>query len=222
MSRGMDIETALAAAELHEAANADALASRRACDAARQREFRDRKKADRNVSHVMSRESQDVTPRARVRDITSNSENNHNHTLPSANAISDDWPDGKARDHAELICAEMASPWLDQAKSPDLVTTTGQIAAWKRDGASWEHDVLPLIRGRLMNRRKPVTTWKFFTDAIAETIAANRAALAIPEAGTVIPIRPGTGPPSFQAQINEEHRLARERAFAMLDAQDGR
>lgn len=170
-----------------------------------------------DVTETVTNRHETSPPRAHVRDITSNSENNHNHTLPNASASSDDWPPGNANQHAKLICAEMASPWLDMDKSPGLVTTAGLIASWKRDGASWEHDVLPLIRGRVMARRSAVTTWKFFSDAIGETASANRAALKIPEAGTVVPIRPGTGPPSIVDRITEENRQARELAFKMLE-----
>lgn len=106
----------------------------------------------------------------------------------------DDWPDGRASDHAEQLVALVASPWLDPSKSPDLVTTRGRVAAWKRDGASWEHDVLPVVTGLCANRRGRISSWKFFDAAIARSIAENRAALEIPEAGSVIPFR-NTGPP---------------------------
>lgn len=169
------------------------------------------------VTETVTDRHETSQPRARVRDITSNSENNHNHTLPNASDRSDDWPDGKASDHAKLICAEMASPWLDQSKSPGLVTTAGLVARWRKAGASWEHDVLPLIRGRLMNRRAPITTWQFFDAALGETIAANRAALEIPEAN-VVPIRPGTGPPKrITDQITDERQQAYALAEKMLE-----
>lgn len=67
IARGMDYETALSAAEVHETANADALSARRTKDAARQKALRDRKNS--NVSHVTSRESHDIgdiDPRAHV------------------------------------------------------------------------------------------------------------------------------------------------------------
>jgi hypothetical protein len=173
------------------------------------------------VTETVTNRHETSQPRAHVRDITSNSENNHNHTLLSASAVSDDWPEGGPQVHAKLICAELESPWLDQNKSPGLVTTVGLLDRWRRAGASWQHDVLPLIAGRLMNRRKPVTTWAFFDEAIAETVAANRAAMVIPEAGTVVPFR-GTGPPSIAAQIAEENRLAREAVLAMPEFESGR
>jgi hypothetical protein len=139
----------------------------------------------------------DAEPRARVRDITSNSENNHQvGVVVSASApVSDDWPDGNAHRHAALIVAEVASPWLDPHKSPGLVATEGQIAAWKAAGASWQFDVLAVVRASMAKRRQAVGSWRWFRDAVAQSIADNRAAMAIPEA-TVIPIRPGTGPPT--------------------------
>lgn len=204
LGAGATAEMIVAAVEAHEASRDDALAKRRAADAARQQAKRDR-------NHVTSRDvttavsgaktstiSQASEP-ARVRGNITNSENITNYTLPNADAISEDWPEGKASDHAKLICTEMASPWLDMDKSQGLVTTTGLLARWKRNGASWEHDVLPLIRGRLMNRRQAVTTWGFFDRAIDETIAANRAALLIPEAGEIIPFRQ-VGPPKSYAE----------------------
>lgn len=213
---GATPEMILAAVEATEREQTDALTRRRESDRLRQQAKRDRSNnvTSRDVTVTVN----DDPPRARVRDITPNSENNHNYTLPSASAISDDWPPGKASDHAELICAEMASPWLDPNKSQGLVTTVGLLDRWKRNGASWEHDVLPLIRGRLMNRRKPVSTWGFFDDAIDETIAANRAALRIPEAGQVVPIRPGTGPPmSLTDRIGADNQQSYALAMKMLE-----
>jgi hypothetical protein len=129
----------------------------------------------------------------------------------------DDWPEGRASDHAERLIADLASPWLDPSKSPDLVTTRGRLAAWRRDGASWEHDVVPVVTALCANRRSKIGTWKFFDAAIARSIAENRAALEIPAAGQLRQ----TGPPSITDRIAAENAEARRRAFEMLDAQDG-
>lgn len=102
----------------------------------------------------------------------------------SAGATSDDWPEGKADRHAKLLLEAVGSPWLDPNKSPDLVTTRGRIAAWRRDGASWEHDVLPVVIGLCANRRSRISSWKFFDAAVSRSIAENRAALEIPIIGT--------------------------------------
>lgn len=132
---------------------------------------------------------------------------------------SDDWPEGKARDHAKLLVETVASPRLDPSKSPGLVTTMGRLEAWKRDGASWEHDVVPVVTALCAKQRGPVSTWKFFDQAIARSIADNRAALEIPEADA----RPrAQGPPSLTDRIADEATQARLKAHAMMDAANGR
>jgi hypothetical protein len=109
----------------------------------------------------------------------------------SAISSSDDWPELKGRQtYAELLVERIASPWLDPAKSLDLVGTAGRVVAWKRDGASWEHDVVPVVTALCAKAGKRVGTWKYFDASVAQTIADNRAALAIPEA-RVVPLRPG-------------------------------
>lgn len=124
-------------------------------------------------------------------------------------ASPDDWPSGKASDHADLLIATVASPWLDPCKSPDLVTTRGRVAAWKRDGASWEHDVLPVVTGLCANRRARISSWKFFDQAVSRSIAENRAALEIPEAAG----RRQTGPPSWVDQLSAVNAEARRRVL---------
>lgn len=129
----------------------------------------------------------------------------------------DDWPEGRASDHADQLVRTVASPWLDPSKSPDLVTTRGRIAAWKRDGASWEHDVLPVVTGLCANRRSRISSWKFFDAAISRSIAENRAALAIPEAGEVVPFR-NTGPPRQSRE--ERNRDGWDYAIARIAADE--
>lgn len=128
----------------------------------------------------------------------------------------DDWPDGKAQDHARLIVSEVASPRLDPMKSPGLVTTAGRLAAWKRDGASWEHDVIPVVASVCAKQRGPVSTWKFFDQAIARSMADNRAALEVPISHRA------TGPPnSLTDRIAAEHAESRRMAFEMLERENG-
>jgi hypothetical protein len=199
---GGTVDQLIAVVEAHEASKSDELAQRRAHDAARQKSARERKNnVTSRDSHVTGRESRDPSPRARVSEYITNSENNH---LAAAVAktrdeLSDDWPEGGAQRHAELIIAEMASPWLDRDKSPSLVSSAARLASWKRDGASWEHDVLPVIRARLARQRKLINSWGWFDGAIGENIASNRAALAIPEAGEIVPFRQ-VGPPKSYAE----------------------
>lgn len=101
---------------------------------------------------------------------------------PIALAFASDWPAGDARQHAEMLVEEAATVHLDPARQPGLATTTGRIHAWRRDGASWDHDVLPVVRAAAQRQRGPIRSWKFFDAAIAQSIADNRAALSIPEA----------------------------------------
>ena len=121
----------------------------------------------------------------------------------------DDWPETTARRHADLIVETIASPWLDPTKSMDLITTAGRIAAWRRDGASWVHDVLPVIEGLVGKKQTRIGSWKFFDAAIAQSIADNRAALEIPQARA-------QGPPggSFLDQITATNAEARRIALA--------
>jgi hypothetical protein len=93
----------------------------------------------------------------------------------------DDWPAGKATDHARLLVEQVASSWLDPSKAPGLVLTEGRLAVWKREGASWEHDVVPVVTALSTGKHGLIATWKFFDPAIGRSIAANRQALEIPE-----------------------------------------
>lgn len=97
-------------------------------------------------------------------------------------AVVCDWPEGDARRHAELLSQAANTIRLDPARQPGLTTTLGRLAAWRRDGASWEHDVLPMVTAIAAKRGPPIASWKFFDAAIAQSIADNRQALNIPEA----------------------------------------
>jgi hypothetical protein len=207
VAAGATGEVILAVVEAHEA--------RRIKDAARQKAKRTRDShAESRGQPVTSRESDEPPPRAQV-------------VIPSLPSLrseelgvggggtrervqpTDDWPNGNGPHLAKLLVEAVESPWLDPHKSLDLNTTTGRLVAWKRDGASWEHDVLPVVRTLCANRRSRVASWKYFDDAIARSIADNRAALEIPAAGSVR----ATGPPSFAAQISAEHAEARRRVL---------
>lgn len=231
VAAGATSDMILAVVRVHEAQREAALTERREKDAARQKAKRIRDgHAESRGQDVTTRESEEPSPHVgeRAQVVTP--------SLPSLRSEelvvggvgdaqarvhqTDDWPAGRASDHAEQLLAIVASPWLDQSKSPDLVTTRGRVAAWKRDGASWEHDVLPVVTGLCANRRARISSWKFFDAAIARSIAENRAALEIPEAANA---PRGQGPPSRSfadqraAEIAESQRIA----FARLDAQHG-
>lgn len=217
---GATPEMILAVVEVHEATTADALARRRSSDAARQQAQRDKKNnvKSRDVTqtvnghadsspHVGER-AQVVTPFSsslRSEEVGVGGGERERERFPDP----EDWPPGKASDHARLIVETVASPWLDPDKSPDLVTTAGRFVAWRRQGASWEHDVLAVISGLCAKRRSRVSSWKYFDEAIARSIADNRAALVIPIAGSVR----ATGPPSLIDKITAERAEARRIAL---------
>jgi uncharacterized protein YdaU (DUF1376 family) len=119
-----------------------------------------------------------------------------------------DWPEGNAEAHAKRLVELVGSAHLDLNRSTSLVMTTGRLAAWRRDGASWEHDVVPVVTATMAKRREPVQSWKFFDAAVARSIADNREALTIPDAATRTR---ATGPPSWSAQVDAATAEARRR-----------
>jgi hypothetical protein len=131
----------------------------------------------------------------------------------SAGDQPDDWPTGN---HVEALVAEVSSPRLDPDKSQGLHLTAGRLVAWRRDGASWQFDVLPVVKAACAKSKTPIATWKYFDTAISVSIAENRRALEIPDAAAT---PRGQGPPmTFAAQIGAENTEARRRAFELLDA----
>jgi len=198
VAKGLSWEDAAEMAERFEESVDDALvksAPQRSAAAVRQAAYRDRK---RNAEHNDVDNARDVTapPTRSAQVVTPFSSSLRSEEVGGgggecAGAISD-WPDGRASDHVRLLVDAVGSSRLDPAKAPGLITTSGRLAAWKRDGASWEHDVVPVVTALCAKQRSPVSTWKFFDQAIARSMADNRAALEIPEAG---PQR-ATGPPS--------------------------
>lgn len=103
-------------------------------------------------------------------------------TIIQTAVVEDDWPDGDAKAWSAELVGEAGTVMLDPARQPGLATTLGQLVAWKRDGASWRYDVVPVVTTLAQKARRPIATWKFFAPAIAQSIADNRAALSIPEA----------------------------------------
>ncbi len=136
------------------------------------------------------------------------SANDANHCEPAVrvegtvvDAGGDDWPRGQAMDWAMALVRAAKTVRLDVSRQPGLVTTMGRLAAWKRDGASWEHDVVPVVTSLAQRTGPPISTWKFFDAAIAQSIADNRKALIIPEAIHV-------------ADAPSANHINRERSFA--------
>lgn len=141
-----------------------------------------------DVSHVGER-PQVVTPS--LPSLRSEELSDDDVDSASAHSSSDDWPKLTSRQTwASILADTVASPWLDPTKSPGLIETAGRVVAWKRDGASWERDVVPVVTALCVKSGKRVGTWKYFDGSIGQAIADNRAALAIPEA-RVVPLRPG-------------------------------
>ncbi|QBX38655.1 helix-turn-helix domain-containing protein [Brevundimonas sp. S30B] len=97
-------------------------------------------------------------------------------------APASDWPEGDTRRHAELLAQAAQTVRLDPARQPGLTLTAGRLAAWRRDGASWEHDVVPVVTTIAAKRGPLIASWKFFDAAIAQSISDNAAALTLPEA----------------------------------------
>lgn len=97
-------------------------------------------------------------------------------------AAADDWPEGDCRRHADLLAAEANTHRLDPSKAEGLLLTSARLAAWRAAGASWQFDVVPTVTALAGRAGRKITSWKFFDDAIAQSIADNRAALSIPEA----------------------------------------
>lgn len=231
LSDGLNLEAALIAADRFEqraeAAETARVASRRVKDAARKQAQRLRECHAESRGHaVTSRDSAGPAPHVgeRPQVVTPSLPSLRSEELGGggveARALAiipvDDWPAGSADAHAKLLVAEVASPWLDPNKSPDLVTTRGRLAAWRRDGASWESDVLPVVTGLCANRRGKVASWKYFDDAVARSISDNRAALEIPEATSVVRLH-ATGPPRT---IDEKSSASWDYAMKRI-AEDG-
>lgn len=228
VAAGATPEMILAVVEAHEAHAADALAQRRANDAARQKAKRSR---DRHVtSRDVTQESRDAADGkkhnenkgcgadlARVRDNLPRlviSGGTDADDCASACDQSDDWPDAGL---VEALVSEVASPRLDPAKQQGLTITSGRLAAWKREGASWRHDVVPVVKALCAKTKTPVASWKFFDAAIAQSIADNRQALTIPEARS-------TGPPalSITDRLAAEQAEVRRRTTEILEKRAAR
>lgn len=149
-------------------------------------------------------------PRARREDITYNSVGTRQidaDDCASAHAQTDDWPKGKL---AEALSEAVSSPRLDPTKSPGLIISSNCIAAWKREGASWEHDVIPTVKGVCARGRGPISKWTYFDQAILQAIADNRRALELPEARAA----PRSMSDIRAAELAESHRLLEIRMAA--------
>lgn len=91
----------------------------------------------------------------------------------------DDWP---STDHVKILVEAARSPWLDHHKSLGLNTSATIILAWKRAGASWVRDVVPIITAISRAHHEPITSWKFFNNPVLRSLAQARQVLTVPEA----------------------------------------
>lgn len=94
-----------------------------------------------------------------------------------AREIVDDWPDGSSQDHADRLCDEANTVHLDKSREGGLTVSAGRLHAWRRDGASWERDVRPVVLGIAARAKAPIKTWAYFDRAVAEAKANNNRAL---------------------------------------------
>lgn len=125
----------------------------------------------------------------------------------------EDWPQG---DPAKALVAVVSSPWLDPMKTPGLVLSAGRVSAWRREGASWTEDVVPVVTANCLKRRSPVGSWQFFDAAIAQSIANNRAKLTIPEA------REAGSSANIMDRMAADRAEAKRLAWARLDAEEAK
>jgi hypothetical protein len=109
-------------------------------------------------------------------------------------AGADDWPAGKPFDHAQLLVVEAEAVNFSLDRAPGLAQGITALHRWRRDGASWEHDVVPVVKALAQKARSPIKSWSYFEDAIATNVAATRAAMTIPEHSDVQ--RPRAGQPN--------------------------
>lgn len=98
-----------------------------------------------------------------------------------ASAQGDDWPTGKL---AQQLAAAVESPFLDPNKSLGLVTSGRILDGWRKAGASWEHDVIPIVAALAAKRRQPINSWAYFEAAVLQSAADSRRALTLPQAGS--------------------------------------
>jgi hypothetical protein len=238
LDAGVALDTALLAAEKHE--QMLAAEPSRTTRQERNRRYYEKKKAEddrlkASEKRLKTSESEASEKRLKASESVLNSDAPRAHVRdnPSRLVISgqtvvdvsvrageqpDDWPEGNP---ADALIAEVASPRLDPSKSQGLHLTAGRLVAWRRDGASWRFDVLPVVKAACAKAKNPIGTWKYFDTAISVSIAENRRALEIPDAAS---LPQSQGPPGggLIAQIGAEQAEARRRAFELMDAREAR
>lgn len=120
-----------------------------------------------------------------------------------------DWPKGDAKDHAAELIELSSTSKLDMSRQPGLVLTMGRIHQWRCDGASWRFDVVPVVTTLAKKKTgPPISSWKFFDAAIAQSIADNRKALSIPEASHERPNTPAAKRSAREDNLGRGYRVA--------------
>jgi hypothetical protein len=240
LAKGMSVEDALDMAEPFEDRGLTALASIAVKpDALEKRRAWDR---ERKAKNKVSANSTGIPPEPCIEQFHRNSTGippesgglAHVRDKPLTSVLSggtdaddceraDDWPEGSAKEHAARLIEICATSRLDMAREGGLALSMGLIHRWKAAGASWEFDVVPSVQALASKAKRPIKSWSYFDGAIADSVAANRQALAIPEAANVTPIRPGTGPPrpAITDRIAAENRQVRESLAAELERRNG-
>lgn len=96
--------------------------------------------------------------------------------ITTATSASDDWPDLTPLDQAALLCRLVGrSGSLDVARDGGLVQSVFYFPKWRKRGASWEGDVVPVVTALTQRNARPIRTWSYFDQAIAEATAARTA-----------------------------------------------
>lgn len=129
---------------------------------------------DLEINQPDTNENNDLhEPRAGGRTGASEPEPEDSSGDGSAREVFDDWPEGSSADHADALCAMAATVNLDRSREGGLTLTAGRLHAWRRDGASWDRDVKPVVLALAAKARAPITSWKYFDRAVAQAKADN-------------------------------------------------
>lgn len=110
----------------------------------------------------------------------------------------DDWP---TTDHVKILVSAAKSPWLDNQKSLGLNTSATTILAWKRAGAEWDRDVVPIITAIARAHHEPIGNWQFFNKPVLRSLAQARQVLALPEVGNHERTRPDRRQAAFTEKL---------------------
>lgn len=232
--KGLSLDDVIAVAAANEADRVDTAAEKRkAYD--RERKAKKRNSTGFSTGHNNPLKSADSTgnstgippetpPLAGVRDKPLTKVLSGGLTTAADASARDDWPDGSVKDHAAQLCEICNTARLDLSRQGGLAMTLPRLGHWRTAGASWEFDVVPVVQALVARAKRPITTWKYFDDAVAESVAANRQALTIPEAENITQIRPGTGPPrqSITDRIADENQQVRDRLSLEIERRNGR